>query len=223
VIITLNLKLVIDTMGGWIAGRSLWLWASTLIPLAAVLWCLVSITVGPFMRPGRHWESAITTEAGQIANAIAPVQIRHIGVALQHGPGDGVILSSAVAEARGHRARLILLHVVDTPGTLILGEESWSLHGAEDEAYLTHLTREIEDSDLPVEFMLLHGQPADTIVDAVNSAGIDMLVMGSHGHRGMDDLVFGQTVSAVRHAIDIPVLVVRSYGRERAQRSRHKV
>jgi manganese transport protein len=53
----------------------------------------------------------------------------------------------------------------------------------------------------------------------VAEIGIDMLVMGSHGHRGLDDLVFGQTVSAVRHAIAIPVLVVRSHGRERAQRS----
>ena len=51
--------------------------------------------------------------------------------------------------------------------------------------------------------------------------GIDMLIMSSHGHRGLDDLVFGQTVSMVCHAIDIPVLVVRSYGRERAQRSRY--
>jgi len=39
------------------------------------------------------------------------------------------------------------------------------------------------------------------------------------GHRGMNDLVFGQTVSAVRHAVEIPLLVVRSYGRERAQRT----
>jgi manganese transport protein len=223
VIIALNLKLVIDTVGGWLAGRPIWLWVAALIPLSAVLWGLVSITAGPFFRPGRRWKSAITTDAGRVADAIAPVQIRHIGVALQHGTGDSVILSSAVAEARGHRARLTLLHVVDTPGTLILGEESWSLHGAEDEAYLTHLTREIEDTDLAVEFLLLHGQPADTLVDAVNTAGIDMLVMGSHGHRGMDDLVFGQTVSAVRHGVDIPVLVVRSYGRERAQRSRHNV
>jgi len=35
--------------------------------------------------------------------------------------------------------------------------------------------------------------------------------------------VFGQTVSAVRHASEIPVLAVRSYGRERAQRSNHAV
>jgi manganese transport protein len=220
VIIALNLKLVFDALTGWLAGRPFWVWVIVLIPLGMVLWVLTSITVGPFFRPGRRWESAITTDAGKVADTIMPVQIRHIGVALQHAPGDGVIISSAVAEARGHRARITLLHVLDAPGTLMLGKDSWSLHGAEDESYLAHLTREIEEADLPVEFLLLHGHPAEAIVSAVESAGIDMLVMGSHGHRGMDDLVFGQTVSAVRHAIDIPVLVVRSYGRERAQRSR---
>ena len=220
VIIALNLKLVFDALTGWLAGRPFWVWVIVLIPLGMVLWVLTSITVGPFFRPGRRWESAITTDAGKVADTIVPVQIRHIGVALQHAPGDGVIISSAVAEARGHQARITLLHVLDAPGTLMLGKDSWSLHGAEDESYLAHLTREIEEADLPVEFLLLHGQPAEAIISAVESAGIDMLVMGSHGHRGMDDLVFGQTVSAVRHAIDIPVLVVRSYGRERAQRSR---
>jgi hypothetical protein len=55
-------------------------------------------------------------------------------VALQHAPGDGVVISSAIAEACGHRARITLLHVVDTPGTLMLGQDGWSLHGAEDES-----------------------------------------------------------------------------------------
>jgi manganese transport protein len=33
--------------------------------------------------------------------------------------------------------------------------------------------------------------------------------MGGHGHRGWKDLLFGSTVSPVRHALSIPVLVVR--------------
>ena len=42
------------------------------------------------------------------------------------------------------------------------------------------LTREIEERDLPVESSLLHGRRPEKIVKAVNEAGIDMLVMGSH-------------------------------------------
>ena len=218
IIVALNLKLVFDELSGWLGSSPTWIWVAAMIPLTLILGVLAYITFGPLFRPGRTWESAITTDAHLVADAIEPLQIKHIGVALQHAAGDAVIVSAAVAEARVHRARLTLLHVVDAPGTILLGRESWSLHGAEDESYLESLTREIEERDLPVESMLLHGRPPEEIVKAVIEAGIDMLVMGSHGHRGLDDLVFGQTVSAVRHALNIPVMVVRSYGLERAQR-----
>jgi manganese transport protein len=33
-------------------------------------------------------------------------------------------------------------------------------------------------------------------------------VCGSHGHRGIEDLIYGQTVDTVRHALDIPMLIV---------------
>ena len=220
VIVALNLKLVFDELSDWLGGSSALIWVLAMITLILVLAVLAYITFGPFFRPGRRWEETITTDAHLVADAIQPVQIKHIGVALQHASGDGVIISSAVAEAKVHQAKITLLHVVDAPGTMVLGQESWSLHGAEDQSYLESLAREIEEKDLPVESLLLHGQPADAIIRAVEETGVDMLILGSHGHRGLDDLVFGQTVSAVRHAIDIPVLVVRSYGRERAQRSR---
>ena len=32
--------------------------------------------------------------------------------------------------------------------------------------------------------------------------------MGAHGHRGVKDLIFGNTINAVRHEIAAPVLVV---------------
>jgi manganese transport protein len=220
IIVALNLKLVFDELSGWLGGGPAWWWVLAMIPLTVVLAVLAYIMIGPLFRPGRKWDETITTDAAKVADTLKPVHIRHIGVALQHAAGDGVILSSAMAEAKVHGARITLLHAVDAPGTLMLGQESWSLHGAEDETYLESLAREIEENDLPVEFLLLHGHPAEAIVSAVSETGIDMLVMGSHGHRGLDDLVFGQTVSSVRHAVDIPVLVVRSYGRERAQRSR---
>ena len=220
VIVALNLKLVFDELTGWLGHSPAWTWVLAMLVLTLVLAVLGYITFGPLFRPGRRWEGAITTDAHLVADAIKPVHIKHIGVALQHAPGDGVIISAAVTEARVHRARITLLHVVDAPGTLMLGQESWSLHGAEDQNYLESLAREIEEKDLAVEFSLLHGHPAEGLVNAVAETGVDMLIMGSHGHRGLDDLVYGQTVSAVRHAIDIPVLVVRSYGREQAQRSR---
>jgi manganese transport protein len=33
--------------------------------------------------------------------------------------------------------------------------------------------------------------------------------MGAHGHQRWKDLVFGDTINPVRHALNIPILVVR--------------
>jgi len=33
--------------------------------------------------------------------------------------------------------------------------------------------------------------------------------MGAHGHKGLKDLIFGTTINAVRHNLDLPLLVVR--------------
>ena len=47
--------------------------------------------------------------------------------------------------------------------------------------------------------------------DKVNEAkdsGADMVVMGAHRHSGWKDYLFGETIEDVRHALQIPVLIV---------------
>jgi manganese transport protein len=36
----------------------------------------------------------------------------------------------------------------------------------------------------------------------------DLLVIGAHGHKGIRDVVYGQTVDEVRHSLRIPVLII---------------
>ena len=120
-------------MAGWIGSRPTWIGALAMIPVVLVLAVLAYIALAPCFRPGRQWEDAVVTDAQRIVDAIAPVRITHIGAALQHAEGDGLILAAALTEARSHQARITLLHVMDAPGTLVLGRESWSLHGTEDQ------------------------------------------------------------------------------------------
>ncbi len=46
------------------------------------------------------------------------------------------------------------------------------------------------------------------IIKIVKEQKADMLVVGAHGHTGIKDLFYGQTVNTVRHELKIPVLVV---------------
>jgi manganese transport protein len=59
------------------------------------------------------------------------------------------------------------------------------------------------------ELTIEHGlSPRDAIVRAARALDPDLIVMGAHGHRGLKDLIFGNTINAVRHQVSAPVLVV---------------
>ena len=37
----------------------------------------------------------------------------------------------------------------------------------------------------------------------------DLVIMGAHGHGGLKDLIFGNTINPVRHHLAVPMLIVR--------------
>lgn len=209
IIVALNLRLVLDASTQFLTGSSVWLLIVVLPGLLLLIGVFLYISVVPLFVAPRIWGAGVITQSQSIARQIKPVEIRNIGAALEHTAGDAEIISAAQSVAKLYKARLTLLHVVETPGTLVLGETSDSLHSREDHAYLEDLAKEIEKPDLPVETWIGSGNPTDEIIKSIRHLGLDMLVLGSHGHRGVEDLIFGQTIDSVRHAITIPVLIIR--------------
>ena len=56
------------------------------------------------------------------------------------------------------------------------------------------------------------GEPVEALAALVGSHRPDLLVLGSHGHRGVGDFVHGTTVERLRHRIRVPVMVVPTAG-----------
>jgi manganese transport protein len=220
IIVSLNLMLVIGELSSWLSGGTAWLWLTVILLAVLLLGILGYVALAPLFGRGRIWESGVVTSGQAVASRIRPVRYRHIGVAVEHREGDADVISAALALVTARKTRMTLLHVTETPGTLVYGAEEGSLHGREDQAYLEELARDVEERDVSVETSLRYGSPVEEIVKAVDEDGYDLLILGSHGHRGVSDIVFGETVSSVRHAVDIPVMVVRTRpsAPERAQR-----
>ena len=219
VIIFLNAKLVWDELAAWLSGGSIWFWLLVIPLVVGVTVLLGYIVAFPWLREKVVWDTAVSSAGRQVASRIRPMNVKRIGAAVEHAAGDAQILSAAVGLARREQARLILIHVVDAPGVLLLGSQSGSRHAASDESYLEELVREVEERDLPVESMLRFGRPAEEIARAADEAGLDLLVMGSHGHGGVGGLIYGETVAKVHHNIRIPMLVVPSAESEPALHS----
>jgi manganese transport protein len=209
IIISLNVSLVIQVLTDSLAGTPSWLIGISLAVTLFIAGVLVYIILRPVLQPGLQWESVIESGGEKIAAKLRPMTVRHIGVALERTAGDADVISAALSLAGKFKAKLTLIHVVDDPGSMVLDGISESLHGRHDQAYLDEICREIETEDIPVEGLLRTGKPSDEIITSVEILGLDLLVLGSHGHRGLSDLVYGETVSSVRHSISIPVLIVR--------------
>ena len=67
----------------------------------------------------------------------------------------------------------------------------------------------LADEGIQAELTVVHGHsPKDEIVRLARELQPDLIVMGAHGHRGVKDLIFGNTINGVRHEVAAPVLVV---------------
>jgi len=61
-----------------------------------------------------------------------------------------------------------------------------------------------------VHVQLGFGKPYNAIPNIINEGNFDILVMGTHGHTGFKDIIFGTTVDKLRHKISIPLFIVKS-------------
>jgi manganese transport protein len=159
-------------------------------------------------RAGISGKCPIYDGARSVLQKVQTHPVKHIVATLGHDRADAEIISKALSTAKAEKALLTLLHVSDTAPGQIYGSEIYDEHTRADEQYLLEIAREIRDSGIPTEISLAFGDPAKEVIKFANTHDVDMLVMGSHGHRLLSDILFGETVDPVRHKVHIPVLVV---------------
>jgi manganese transport protein len=215
IIIALNVQLVVGKLGEWIADAGSWalVLELTLIPLTVgcgmlLVWLIISPLLASLRPPPEVVADAQATARVVAANLPEPLY-RRIGVALDNGPQDAHTLRHAAGLARGHGAELVLIHVVEGVGGQFHGQEAADLERRGDQAYLEFLAEALRSQHLVVRPLLRFGTPAQELARVAAEEGLDLLVLGSHGHGIVGDRLFGETSGAVRHAVHIPVLTVR--------------
>jgi manganese transport protein len=216
-------KVVLDTIADWVrlaAGTGVrvgplplsWLVGGLLYGLTAAAGSLLAwVTIKPWVRPSPPWaeEEEARVELDW-ADALRPRPVATIGVALEHTSADAEILSRALGLAVPGQTRLVLLHVSDTPMTGVYGAETADRHTGADRRYLAEVADVLRDQGYRAEAVLLHGPDrAGRLVAQLRREPVDLLVVGSHGHGLVRDLLFGQTVDRVRHGLAIPMLIAR--------------
>jgi manganese transport protein len=77
-----------------------------------------------------------------------------------------------------------------------------------DKERMDKFVEELREKGYIAEGVLGYNNRVKEIVRLVRQNRADLLVIGAHGHKGIRDVVYGQTVDAVRHSLRIPVLII---------------
>jgi manganese transport protein len=132
---------------------------------------------------------------------------KNIGVALDFSRDDKKLIAHALGQGNAS-SKYYLIHVVESAATRIMGDFVDDMETRNDQERLEHYAAELSLKNISSTACLGYNDRVSEIVRIVEENNIDLLVIGSHGHKGLKDIVYGQTVSSVRHNLKIPVLVI---------------
>lgn len=130
-------------------------------------------------------------------------------------PTDGSDGATAAAEhalelARTYDARLHVLFVLDTrmsPVSTGMDEsEIEAMLADTDERPTDPLLDLAEEAGVPAVGEIRPGIPHEVIAEYVAEAGIDIVVMGTHGRTGLEHALLGSVTERVLRTVDVPVL-----------------
>jgi nucleotide-binding universal stress UspA family protein len=136
---------------------------------------------------------------------------KRILVPLENSRTDEAIVAHVGALAKHCGSSLVLMHVAD--GFAARNMSALELRESEeirkDRAYLDATAAKLSSAGFTVEAVLASGDPAEEITAAATREHCDLIAMGTHGHRGVKDLIYGSVANEVRHKSMVPVLLVR--------------
>ncbi|HUB61589.1 MAG TPA: Nramp family divalent metal transporter [Puia sp.] len=204
----LNIKLVVEELAPWLAQPGNW-GVKTLIlaAAAAAIGLLLYITLHPFFaRYAGKATPLLHPQADPLKDWTPPV-FRHIAIALDFSAHDQKLLAYAIGQG-GKDGRYLLIHIVESASAHMLGNESDDLETRKDQERLDQYLTALAEKGYNCYGALGYRRRTREIARIVNENKADMLVIGSHGHTGLKDFIYGETVNAVRHAVKVPVLVV---------------
>jgi len=211
IIVSLNAKLVFDEITDWLATSEnpIVLWF-TVVPIAVgFLILLLYIVFQPLFSKAKidienHSPHSLKLRVLEAKS----YDKKNIAVSVDFSNADEVALNNAF-ELGGKQAHYTLIHVVETVGAMVYGEHIDDHETLIDEKLLKEYEAMLTEKGFKVSTQLGFGKPTKVIPKIINEGTFDILVMGTHGHTGFKDLIFGTTVNKLRHKISIPLLIVK--------------
>lgn len=128
-------------------------------------------------------------------------------VALDFSNSDLKLISHAIGQGN-KETTYVLIHIVESAASRLMEKDTDDLETRNDQQHLDSYVQQLKAKGISAAGILGFNDRAKEIIRLVKESKGDILVIGAHGHRGIKDLIYGETIETVRHELKIPVLVV---------------
>ena len=128
-------------------------------------------------------------------------------------------LREAIAVAKLSGARVKLLHVFEPPllgigseAALMRGEDIYNIARDAGQGLLSDAAASVKAAGIPVDEQLLEAggrRLCDQVADTATEWRASLIVLGSHGRRGLRRMLLGSDAEQILRTAPVPVLLVR--------------
>jgi len=208
IISVLNFKLVFDEIIGWIEkANNPWLTIFLITSgLGLVLLLLVTLIYPVFLK-----SKPVKLE---VHPDFEPINIDENGsfkkvlIALDFSSSDQKVIQYALQLSQSNTS-FILTHIVESAPVKYENEATDDFESRQDLERLKTYTDLLISKGYHAEYELGFNNRIKNIARLCEKHKADLLVVGSHGHSGIKDFIFGETVNKLRHAVKIPVFIAK--------------
>jgi manganese transport protein len=206
----LNIKLVAEKLGDWFAG-GLPIYVKLIIGIVLfgfAMLLLITIFYPWFNKKPLDVSVKMHATKSTLENIALP-KFSTIAIALDFSKNDERLISYALGQGNT-KTQLVLIHVVESATAKIYGKQSADYETQKDTKRLNEYQAILQAKGYECSIALGYRNRVSEIVRMVKEANADLLVIGAHGHKGLKDYLYGQTIDGVRHQINIPVFIVNN-------------
>jgi manganese transport protein len=207
VLVYLNIRMVYEQASIFFESSDSVFWkAMIIVGGIAYISLLVMAIFYPLMSTQEKESVKLHPESDKL-NKLAIPSYRKVAVALDFSKNDHKLIAHALGQG-GKDSHYMLIHVVESPATRIIGDATDDMETRKDQQRMEGYVEELKMAGYTVTGLLGFDGRVKEIVRLVKQTESEILVIGAHGHSGLSDVLYGETVDAVRHELKIPVLVV---------------
>jgi len=152
--------------------------------------------------------------------------MKKVLIALDFDPTAQKVSEAGYSFAKSMGAEVILLHVIVDPlyyssiesfpiigytGSLITPLQILNTEETKKESGLFLDKIKLHLSDDAIQTLIKEGDFADIILKTANELQVDVIVMGSHSRRWLEEILMGSVTESVMHRTNIPLFIIPTH------------